>query len=73
MRKVQAIFLPVSHAELVSASRCGRALVLHGRDAQARRKIVPVGILALDYIDLPLTMPTFELLFAFDRFEHRFK
>ncbi len=57
------------HPELVSGSIRPLA-VRQWRKAKAHRKVVPIGVLALDQVDLPLPMPALELLLASDGGRH---
>ncbi len=57
------------HHELVSAS-IPPSVLSYRRQAQPGGQIVPVGVLALDQVDLPLPVPAFELLLSRDGRNH---
>ena len=61
--------LILRHPELVSGSIVPLTLK-HRRKAKAHSKVLPVRVGLLDQIDLPLSMPVLELLFARDRGDH---
>src|SRR3546814_613708 len=61
---------PNRHAELVSASIVPLVLIQRGQ-TQPNRQIDPPRIFGFDQIDLPLPMPTLELLFPTDGLLHR--
>lgn len=58
------------HPELASGSISPHARS-YRRKAKPRRQIMPVGVLALDKVDLPLPVPPLQLLFAQDGSLHR--
>ena len=57
------------HPELVSGSIAPPTLK-HRGETKAHPKVLPVRVGLLDQVDLPLSVPVLELLFARDRSDH---
>ena len=65
----QISIIPLRHPELVSGSIVPPTL-MHRGETKAHPKVLPVRVGLLDQVDLPLSVPVLELLFARDRGDH---
>ena len=65
----QISIIPLRHPELVSGSIVPPTLKYRGK-TKAHPKVLPMRVGLLDQVDLPLSMPVLELLFARDRGDH---
>ena len=63
------MYSPKRHPELVSGSTLPRGSRV-GRKAQSNCKVMPIGVSAFDEVDLPLSTPALQLLFACDSWFH---